>query len=722
MIKIFIVLLISILPNIVISQESEDTITIKSFELPQVDIIGRRLGLINRIPGSIFKIGEEKLRMINPMSGNEVFKRVAGINIVDEEGLGLRLNLGIRGLDPDRSRSVLVLEDGIPVSIAPYGEPELYYTPPIDKMSGVEILKGSGSILFGPQTIAGVVNYLTTDPPFKSTTSVTLKGGGYGIFFGKLGYGTTHGNVGIQLNVFRKQGDNIGVLKYRISDVNTKFKISFSNKSTLGVKVSVYDEVSNSTYVGITQTMYNKGEYYPKIPENDNLDLRRYTASVTHNFEISKNSSISTTVYGYTTDRIWRRQDFTRTRISNATKIWGDTSVSGGALYMRNTTAIRDRRFMVAGVEPRLFVRYNIGKINNELDMGVRYHYERAYERRINGSKPDVESGSLVSDEIRTGNAFSGFAQNRFFLNKNLTVTPGVRLESFFFERNILRNNSRDTILMASSNNFQIIPGMGVSYFLNKKFNVFCGVHRGYAPPRIKDAISIIGNVTELDAELSWNYELGLRANISSSLYFELTGYMLDFSNQVIPVSVSSGGPGSGLINGGKTKHMGFETSFAFDFGKLMKTRYNIILSSNATFGSSKYNSDRFITQISGVDTTRTNVKDNDLPYAPKINLTSSLEVLTPFGFGLLFTGNFVDKQFTNELNSIQPSNDGLTGVIPSRFVMDLTARYTLQKFNSSVYFSIKNLADERYIASRRPQGIKVGMPRIITAGVDISF
>ncbi|MCI0450509.1 MAG: TonB-dependent receptor plug domain-containing protein [Chlorobi bacterium] len=705
----------------IISQDFKDSIKSK-FELPQIDIIGRRQGLINRIPGSIYRIGNEQLKLISPISGNEVFKRAAGINVVDEEGMGLRLNLGIRGLDPDRSRTILVLEDGIPVSIAPYGEPEMYYTPPIDKMSGIEVLKGSGSILFGPQTIAGVINYLTTDPPQSSTASLTLKGGQDGIFFGKLGYGTTHGNVGFLLNAFRKQGDNVGVLRYRISDANAKFKIAFSKKSTLGVKVAAYDEVSNATYVGITQVMYERGEYYPILPENDNLDVRRYTASITHDYKISENSSLVTTIYGYNTDRIWRRQDFSRTFISNATRIWGDTTISGGSIYMRSTTGIRDRRFQVAGIEPRFFISYEIGKIKNELDMGIRYHYERAFEKRINGSKPDAESGALVSDEIRTGNAFSGFVQNRFYFTKNLTVTPGIRYESFFFDRNILRNNSRDTNVLASSDNFQLIPGLGISYYVNKKINLFTGIHRGHAPPRIKDAINTNGEVTELDAELSWNTELGVRANLINPLYFELTGYYLDFSNQVIPVSVSSGGTGSGLVNGGKTKHFGVEAGFSIDFGKFFSTNYNIILSSNATFSRSKYNSDRFITRINGSDTNITNVRDNDLPYAPNINLTASLEFLSPVGFDFLVTGNYVGKQFTDELNMVLPSNDGLTGELSSRFIIDLTARYTLKKFNSSLYISIKNLSDERYIASRRPQGIKVGLPRVITAGIDLKF
>jgi len=704
----------------VFSQEKPDTTA--SFELPQIDIIGRRLGLINRIPGSIFKIGEEKMKIINPMSGNEIFKKAAGVNVVDEEGIGLRLNVGIRGLDPDRSRSVLVLEDGVPVSIAPYGEPEMYYTPPIDKMSGVEILKGSGSILFGPQTIGGVINYITEDPPSNQVFNISLRGGEHGLFFGKIGYGTTKNNVGVQLNVFRKQGDNVGVLKYRISDISAKLKIGLGNRSTLGIKIGAYDERSNATYVGITQTMYDRSEYFPVMPLNDNLDVKRYTANLTHNYRISDNAALTTTLYGYTTERIWRRQDFSRTRVGNTTEVWGDTNVTGGAIFMRSTNSTQDRRFVVGGIEPRLFLSYSIGQLKNELDFGLRYHFEQANERRYNGSKPDAESGALVTDEIRTGNALSGFIQNRIFLTNRLSITPGLRYEVFYFDRNVLRTSSRDTNLIAKSENTQIIPGFGVSYFVSKKLNIFTGIHRGYAPPRIKDAINTSGEVTNLDAELSWNTELGLRTTINEDIYLELTGYYMDFSNQIIPVSVSSGGPGSGFVNGGKTIHYGVEGGFSLDLGKLFKSKYNIIISSNATIGESKYSSDRFITKITSGDTVITNVKEYSLPYAPKISLNSSLELRAPFGIGLLFAGNYISSQFTDELNTVPPSNDGLTGEIGSRFIIDVTARYYWHKMNSIIYVSVKNLTDEIYIASRRPQGIKVGLPRIVTAGIDLSF
>lgn len=717
---IYNLLILIVLIQNIFTQEHSDSL--KYFELPQIDIIGRNTDIINRIPGSIFILKEEKLKLINPASGNEVLKKVAGLNIVDEEGMGLRMNLGIRGMDPDRSRSVLVLEDGIPVALAPYGEPELYYSPPIDRMSGIEIVKGSGSILFGPQTLTGIVNYLTPDPPKQKTTVLQLSGGDHGLFFGKLGFGTSYKNVGLQINAFRKQADNIGVLKFRITDFNAKFKLAAGINSTFGIKIGVYNESSNSTYVGITQSMYNNSEYFPVMPQNDNLDVKRYTASVSHNINLSSNLNLITTAYGYTTERAWRRQDFSRTRAGNTTEVWGDTNVTGGAIYMRSTNSTQDRRFLVGGVEPRFFYTYKFGKIKNELDFGIRYHWEKAFEKRYNGSKPDAESGALVTDEIRTGNAFSGYIQNRFFITEQFTVTPGFRYEFFKFNRHILRNSSRDTNLTAESENKQLIPGIGISYYLNNKYNFFAGIHRGYAPPRIKDAISINGQVTQLEAELSWNSEIGFRAYLKDGLFAEITGYYLDFSNQVIPVSVSSGGSGSGLVNGGKTLHYGIEGAFSVDLGKIMKSKFNVILSSNITFGNAIFNSDRYITEITGNDTSIVNVKNNKLPYAPDISFNSSVEIKSPFGADLIISGNYTGKQFTDELNTVNASNDGLTGEIEPRLILDVTARYNLKQINTGFFVSVKNLTDKIYIASRRPQGIKTGTPRIFSAGFEFKF
>ncbi|OGU75960.1 MAG: hypothetical protein A2V93_05265 [Ignavibacteria bacterium RBG_16_34_14] len=692
---------------------------IKTYDFPQIDIIGRSPSLINRIPGSAKFISSSLLTQTQPLSGNEIFRKVTGINVVDEEGIGLRINIGIRGLDPDRSRTVLMLEDGIPISLAPYGEPEMYYTPAIDRMKSIEILKGSGSILFGPQTIGGVINYITDDPPADQRISLNFTAGEKGYFLGKASYGTTFENIGVNFNFLHKQADKIGVTNFDVNDITAKVKFQLGDKSRVGIKFSAYDEISNSTYIGITQTMYNKGEYFTIIAPYDQLDIRRYSASLTHDYFFSENAYLRTTLFGYTTKRNWLRQDFSRSPVSNGTGvIFGDTTVINGAIYMRNSTGNRNRQFDVAGIEPRVFISYFLGDIKNDLEGGVRFLYERAFEQRVDGRKADALSGDLREDEVRTGYAASAFVQNRIYLTDKFTVIPGFRMEKFDYERDIFRINFRDTSLTNNNRVFSVIPGIGINYNFNDIYSLFAGVHRGFAPPRIKDAITNGGEALQLEAELSWNYEAGIRANIASLLFLEVTGYMLDFSNQIIPVSESSGGSGTGLVNGGETLHLGFEAGVELAIDKLIDSDYGILIGTNLTVSKSTYNADRFIT----INGEKVNIKNNKLPYAPEIYLSGTLDVNSPFGLGFHFSGTYIGKQFTDQLNTVEPSPDGEIGKMPAYFILDVTGRYLFSKLNSSVYLSVKNLLDERYIASRRPQGIKVGLPRFLTAGIEVTL
>lgn len=117
-----------------------------------VEVVGEAVEAVLETPGSLFVVGRAELRNSHPMDANEVLRRVPGVVINDNSGpVATRLNIGIRGLNPDRSRSVLVLEDGLPVTLAPYGEPETYYSPSIDRMDRVEVVKGSGRCSMDPR-------------------------------------------------------------------------------------------------------------------------------------------------------------------------------------------------------------------------------------------------------------------------------------------------------------------------------------------------------------------------------------------------------------------------------------------------------------------------------------------------------------------------------------------------------------------------------------------
>jgi len=701
------------------TQQTDTSLSFKTYDFPQVDIIGSTPALINRIPGSANLVTEASLQSSMPVTGNEVFKKITGLNVVEEEGVGLRANIGIRGLDPDRSRNVLMMEDGVPIALAPYGEPEMYYTPAIDRMESVEILKGSGSILFGPQTIGGVINYITYDPPLNSDLSLLFRGGEGGFLSSQASYGNTIDNIGFQVGLLHKQADKLGITNFNINDLTAKLKFPTGVNSKLGIKLAYYDETSNSTYVGLTQGMFDNEEYFTLIAPEDELEIKRYFGSITHDYFLSSFAFIRTTLYGYTTTRNWQRQDFNRAPTSNGTAVvFGDTTISGGAIYMRNTTANRNRKFEVAGIEPRITYTYFIGNVKNDLEGGFRLHYERAYEQRVNGTIENPKSGRVREDEIRTGTAQSIFAQNRIYAGSGLSIIPGIRFENFQYERDIYTLNYNDTTIVNNSSTFTPVPGLGINYELNNQYSLFAGVHRGYAPPRTKDAITSGGVALDLDSELSWNYELGLRASVSSFFYFEITGFIMDFSNQIIPVSESSGGLGTGLVNGGETLHRGVESSVRFNFHKLFYTNYLISLSFASTYTQSTYSGNRYIQQ----DGDYVNIKGNELPYSPDFTLSGIFDFSTPFGFSLNVSATYVGSQFTDELNTIKPSPSGESGLMESFITTDLTANYFIPLFYSNISISVKNLFDERYIASRRPQGIKVGIPRFLSAGIEINL
>jgi Fe(3+) dicitrate transport protein len=731
---LFFFLLVSALTRLNAQEKKLQSTTSQSdsirMEMPQVVIIGKKDRLFTQVPGSVSIIDPKELKQTAALTSNEVLRKIPGLNVVDEEGAGLRLNIGIRGLDPDRSRNVLVLEDGIPIALGPYGEPELYFSPSIDKMAGIEVVKGSGQILFGPQTTGGVLNMFTFDPPATEQTRIKLSGGQNGFFSGLGSYGNHVGKVGFLVTYLHKRANNLGPTWFQVNDLSAKIKLQTSNRSSLGLKLGMYHELSNSTYIGLTQTMFDAGgQDYAQLAPLDRLPIKRYSISATHKIYVNPRFSLQTTAFGYTISRNWQRQDFSFNALANnkSGQIWGDPSVNNGAIYMLNSSGNRNRQFTVAGIEPQLKWEYTFLNTQNELKSGVRYLYEQADEQFILGQKADASAGDMRDSEVRRGNAVSFYTQNKINLTQKLSLNMGIRYENFNYERQILRgrftfNNQvlvRDTNLVANNNVQSIIPGAGVNYTWSDKLQFFAGLHKGFAPPRIKDAITTTGFSYNIDAALSMNYEIGTRLKIGEFLDLECTAYAMDFENQLIPVSVSSGNTNAaGIINGGKTMHKGIEAGFKLDFAPLLGAKNSIMLESNATFQNAYYNANRILTS----NGSSINVKGYQVPYSPRVMINSAISYSPDKGIGFKLATNYISSQFSDEINSIIPNANGRSGKIGSRVITDFNLFYQVPKRKISAYIAAKNIGDVRYISTRRPEGIRVGLPRLITAGLEISL
>jgi Fe(3+) dicitrate transport protein len=666
---------------------------------------------LRRLPGSVDIVDRETLEKSHVMTTNDALRKVAGVHVRDEEGFGLRPNIGIRGLNPTRANKVLLLEDGILLTYAPYGDNATYYHPPIDRFERIEVLKGGAQIAYGPQTIAGAVNYVTPKPPVQRAGSVILTGGNRDYFNGHGSYGATVGRTGFLIDYMRKQGDGSREnLDFKLNDVNGKVVQTVGAGQTLTLRANYYGEDSNVTYSGLRQDEYLANPRANPFG-NDFFYADRYGASATHAFAVSGDLVMTTHLYWNSFRRHWWRQS------SNSAQRPNDSADPlCGSMANLNTTCGNEgrlREYSVWGIEPRISVHHRIFGISSETDFGVRAHFEHQDRLQKNGSTPTARSGELVESNVRTNDAYASFVQNSFLFG-GWTVTPGIRLEHVRFERtNRLANAGAG--VTGETDMTRIIPGIGVSHTTGERITVFGGVHRGFAPPRTEDIISNTGGVIDLDPELSWNYEAGVRSTMRPGVSVDATFFRMDYENQVIPASLA-GGVGATLTNGGATLHQGIELRAQIDTAPIIGSSHDAYLRLAYTYlPVAEFSGTRF-SNIPGFGTV--SVSGNRLPYAP--------EQVVSVGVGyargpidLLLEAVQTSDQFGDDLNTVAPTPDGQRGLLPGHTVWNTAMNYMVAR--ATLFLTVKNLRDELFIVDRT-RGILPGSPRLVQMGVKFAF
>jgi Fe(3+) dicitrate transport protein len=724
------------------AQHPDSTAAGTTLDLPTIEVIGSRASL-SGIPGSGEVIDSANLVNARVFTVTEALRKVPGLTVRDEEGFGLRPNIGVRGLNPTRSSKVLLLEDGIPFVIAPYGANESYYHPPIDRFARVEVLKGSGQILFGPQTIGGVINYITPAVPSRPGASVSITPGNRDYFNGRVRAGGTWGGAGVLAEYMRKQGDgsreNLGS---KLDDASIKTALHLGDRQTLTLRGNYYRERSNVTYSGLTEGEFAASPYQNPFV-NDSMLLDRWGASATHRFDLSSGAALTTTAYGYQVSRDWWRQS------SNSGQRPNDRSdpACGGIANLSSSCGNegRLRDYTVYGVEPRLRWSYALGNVAAVTDVGVRAHYELQERLQVNGATPtarepgpasDVNAG-LKEDNERTNQAYSAFLQQRFIVGR-LGVVPGVRIEHVRYRRtNLLPAATGGAEIAGRTTLTQMIPGLGATYQAAAGTTVFAGVHRGFSPPRTEDVIdNATGGVVDLDAELSWNYEVGVRSDLARGLRVEATAFAMDFQNQIIAANLA-GGAGSALTSAGETTHRGVELAARYSAAPWLPLGHDIYVQAAYTwlpvaeFGGSRFvfvgtaDGDEvgkiFTAQNPTGSRAQVSVSGKRLPYAPEHLLTGTVGYGHRSGLDVRLEGVHVGGQFGDALNTSILSADGQQGPIPAFTIWNAAASFRIGLTHSTVFVAVKNLFDKLYIADRS-RGLIPGGPRLVQAGVTQVF
>jgi Fe(3+) dicitrate transport protein len=663
---------------------------------------------LNQTAGSVQTIDKTELENSRLYNFSEALRKVSGVNVRDEEGFGLRPNIGIRGVNPTRSTKVLLLEDGLPLSYAPYGDNASYYHPPIERFESVEVLKGSGQISYGPTTVAGVVNYITPNPPEKTSLSLKLIGGSRDFFNGNAQFGGTFDKTGIIVNFNRRQGEGTKEnVRLGLSDFSSKVVQTINDRNILTGKFSYLKENSQLTYTGATEAEYAANPRGNPFV-NDNFDTYRAGFSLQHTAVLTSKINLTTNGYYNFFSRDWWRQS------SNSSQRPNRLGGTCRGLIDLNTTCGNEGRlrdYKTYGIESKLNATFDLGQVRNDFNVGLRFHGEKQYRVQKNGTTPTARDGVSVENNFRETDAVSGFFQNRFIW-KNVAVTAGVRLEKFNNKR-----TNRLTNVSGKTDTTEVIPGFGISFNAFKNSTFFAGVHRGFAPPRNEDLISNTGGIVELDAEKSWNYEVGFRTRPISGIALESTFFRTNYENQIVPASIA-GGVGAVFTNGGKTLHQGVELNARFDSSNIFKTGYNIYFQTAYTnLFDAKFVGTR-LSAISGFTTI--SVSGNRLPYAPKQLVTSSIGYAYR-NFEGFVESNYIGRQFSDDLNVINPIANGQRGAIGSQIYWNATANYRVEKLKSTFFVTAKNLFDRTFIVDRA-RGILPSTPRLLQGGVKISF
>jgi len=501
-----------ILHSIMFAQENTGDKS-KAIKLQPVEIIGSKAHYDSKILGTNNIINAQELKRNNPLGTEEMLRMIPGVAITGDMGLSNRLNIGIRGANPRRSTRVLALEDGSPIAVATYLDPQVYYNPPPERLSRIEVIKGPELLLHGGQSIFGAVNYISRIPSEKPKFDVQLSGGQQNFFSGLLGYSGTWEKFSMDASAMYKSFDGfIQNNNTRLFNFTTKMYYDFSPKSRAYLKVNYHQENANTTYFGLTSFTFKTAPTANPF-DADEFKTKRIAIDLGHDYSFNKQIKLTSKVYANNFQFNWWRQntaiiraDVLKTKTNEATYVnrfnyldpnttYGpDAWVRVGRLSNgRESTAGRLRDFKIGGLRESISHTYTRGNIKNFIEAGLHIHAEQFSNRQVNAdSSRWSRSGRLTTDNLTQLLSTAGFLQNRFTW-KSSTIAGIVRIENVTMTNaNLLTQATNPNLTKKNEgvlkNNFNaILPGAFLNYDIangqKNKLSVYGSVYSGFLPP-----------------------------------------------------------------------------------------------------------------------------------------------------------------------------------------------------------------------------------------------
>lgn len=706
------------------------------------------------LPGSGHYIGPRAIEQIGGGDVHRVLREVPGVTIQEEDGYGLRPNIGLRGSGAERSSTITLMEDGVLIAPAPYAAPAAYYFPSVGRMDGVEVRTGAGQIKYGPQTTGGAINLLAARIPDGTAAQgeVVLGPNDQRTVHARVGTSTPSadwlGGLGVGV-VAEVRSDNVDGFKTVTGPGGTAllgpggdaFETGFDKvdlfgrvRLATGPDASVFqsltltasrtDEVSDETYLGLTEADFAATPYTRyAASQRDQMDADHAALRARHVAVFSDRLDLTTTVYRNDFARNWYKLD----RVTAAGSAVGIASLlDAPATYADELAVLRgdaagalavkanNRTYRSEGVQSVAGLRLGREHAGALVEAGLRLHADHVdFFQWVDGYAIDGGQMALVAEgvpgtdanRVDRARAIAGFVQAEAHWGP-LALTPGLRLESVRLSRedfgkadvertgaDVTRRENRVTAL---------IPGLGAVVEVGAGWRVFGGLHRGFAPPDSRP---------ETEPEASVNGEIGVRYG-GPGVEVQVAAFRSAYRNLLGSDLAAAGGGGTtDQFNGGRVDVDGAEVGITADAMRLAAgptSKWSVPLRVAYTYTDARFQS----AFESDFDAWGTVAVGDELPYQARHRLYVRAGVERD-GWALALLANTV-----SEMRAVAGQGSiAADERIGAHAVLDVVAEAPLPG-GLALTGRVVNLTDEAYLVARRPAGLRPGLPRTVTVGL----
>ncbi len=700
--------------------------------IERVSIVGNKTDSLE-ILGSTSIIGPEELETFEFDDVAQILSRVPGVNIRQEDGYGLRPNIGFRGVTPNRSKKINILEDGVLIGPAPYSAPAAYYVPMMAKMSAVEVTKGAEMIKYGPNTVAGVLNLVTRQIPTAYETEVEVSAGSGG--YQKLGayHGGRVGDFGYLVEAISlsadgfKTLDNGGDTGFEKTDFLAKFNYRFNAfdfDHIVELKTSYADELSNETYLGLSDDDFADTPYRRyAATQLDLMDWEHEQVQLSHEM-IASNWDMTTRLYRNDFERSWSKINGMRAN-QGGTPPSLQTILSDPLSYQNyydvltgnedssilELIVIGDnaREYYSQGIQSDISIDLPLLGKEHFINAGIRFHEDEIQRNHVEDDflmRSGVMESAGVAQRVGTTNlenseAFSAYIQSQWRFDA-LTLAVAGRYESI--DGYALNRLSGE---WQSKSDSVFLPALSALYRYSEKHAFLFGVHKGFVPTSPQQS-------PDKEPEDSTNVELGWRYQ-DTDMGAEVIAFYNMYDNLAETCSLSAGENCTTNIDvqydAGAVDVYGLENSVN---GIIRVSQGDLVL---PWFVSYTYTQSEFKNSFKSAFKQWGDVTAGEsLPYLADHMISAGISLeIDRWDVSLRISHQSEMKEAAGEgVNLSGVSTEPLT-------MMDISAGYSVSD-KGRVYMKVDNVFDTIEVVSRRPYGARPNRPNQVFVGYKHQF